>query len=1143
MFDLDIVFRKWHCNDCGISFEAPINVIPSKCSHCGGTHLTAFDTYVDGKINVEVKEKQKTRPSIENEEELKSISIPGTKSSGSKFREIDNFMSQVEEERKRELQSKYVPFQSTPETRRQIYDRTQDFRKRQKVDKERRQVIDKRMAEFTDRAGQSVNRDSSYYRIKEKILRGGSDRRKSELKTVVDNDSSLSTQERDELYRLLTPSSPYRFHEIDDYRHSFYKLKEKILRGGSDRRKSELKTAVDNDSNLDLQQREGLHRLLDGLDSSDSYTPEHAREVGDAGVCEKCGSALIRDPEGHIGCSNLACKNNIFVNTRGRKVKNAGHDVRNYAGNAYSGASRIAENAKTTGSKYSRLYGGGTKRNLKGAVNELHQLYPFDPFYREDLKKEGVNARNETNIKSDIDMIKRDAIDNFKAGKTYKEAVKEQIDTYAGYGWWDKKNDTNKGILRIQKNEVKEVIWDVYKNPHNHGITWADIDGNEDYQKAYKSTRGALGLKNSIMGKLVSHGVESNKVNMGKIAQLQSRLKELDKEEKRWQDELGNINPDDENAVSEERKAQAELEVIRAEIQETLRKIEDIEKHPELAKRMYVRGSGWLGGKKDSVKSHSKRAGGWLTKKGKGIRDGKDKAVNGAVNAYSHHKAMIFGWISTICAFIILIILYYMKVLAGSVYIPVSGWQIFIFMLLAILFEVIKTSMDTDAQSRNEAREIITLLAVLALIFTAAIRDPAVGFWTSLIFCAILSLYLLMDFYTNSALVSIVLAIVMMVVISFTAAGWMNELGVQAEKLAIQTGFAEAIETSIGAVSESMADVWLMITDPNGWYAKQEMEQNAQKDESATDRAVEITTTKITPSIVNLGDEVNLLVEVENFGNRDTTKPARDVEISVTKGENHREHFSLEGSEDEVVRYIGDLMSGTGVQEVFEITAPSDCIATFQLDVGVSYGYDVDAVADIFIIGKKRYDELVKQDKFVPEKQVAKSTSGPVSVSLMTNLPQPIPVDVGTQFSIHFGIVNTRSSSGEINATRVEIAIPTDFIPVLNDEEVYENCKLCELVDSDGTIADDSFVYYSLKEMYDGNSDTCSVNADKSLLLGGDIKIFKCVMQYDGKDDISFKKPKDLHVSMDYIYGYTKTVSFTVRKRDIDVEEDIAMCS
>ena len=875
---------------------------------------------------------------------------------------------------------------------------------------------------------------------------------------------------------------------------------------------------------------------------SNSYTPEHARGVAGAGVCERCGSPLMKDPEGHVGCSNAACRNSVFHRPGVRNFKK-------YVNKKYYNVDSSAKRGIEKGKVGSRIHGGSAKRNLKGAVNELHQLYPFDPFYREDLKKEGVNARSETNIKSDIDMIKRDAVDNFKAGKTYKEAVKDQIDTYAGYGWWDKKNDANKGILRIQKNEVKEVIWDVYKNPHNHGITWADIDGNEDYQKAYKSTRGALGLKNSIMGKLVSHGVESNKVNMGKIAQLQSRLKELDKEEKRWQNELGNIDPDDENAVSEERKAQAELEVIRAEIQETLRKIEDIEKHPELAKRMYVRGSGWLGGKKDSVKSHSKRAGGWLTKKGKGIRDGKDKAVNGAVNAYSHHKAMIFGWISTICAFIILIILYYMKVLAGSVYIPVSGWQIFIFMLLAILFEVIKTSMDTDAQSRNEAREIITLLAVLALIFTAAIRDPAVGFWTSLIFCAILSLYLLMDFYTNSALVSIVLAIVMMVVISFTAAGWMNELGVQAEKLAIQTGFAEAIETSIGAVSESMADVWLMITDPNGWYAKQEMEQNAQKDESATDRAVEITTTKITPSIVNLGDEVNLLVEVENFGNRDTTKPARDVEISVTKGENHREHFSLEGSEDEVVRYIGDLMSGTGVQEIFEIAAPpappaeGACIATFQLDVGVSYGYDVDAVADIFIIGKKRYDELVKQDKFVPEKQVAKSTSGPVSVSLMTNLPQPIPVDVGTQFSIHFGIVNTRSSSGEINASRVEIAIPTDFIPVLNDEEVYENCKLCELVDSDGTIADDSFVYYSLKEMYDGNSDTCSVNADKSLLLGGDIKIFKCVMQYDGKDDISFKKPKDLHVSMDYIYGYTKTVSFTVRKRDIDVEEDIAMCS
>ena len=871
---------------------------------------------------------------------------------------------------------------------------------------------------------------------------------------------------------------------------------------------------------------------------SDEISPEYAQEFlrscRSIGMCKRCGSAIVRDPEGHVGCSNLACRDNVFRLNKRARLRSALWNTKDSFNKNYNAAI-------ISGQKNALVHGGGTKRNIKGALNELRQL---NPHHRNDLKNTGINARNINQRNGEIGLVKRDAVDNFKAGKTYKEAVKEQIKEYSDRGFWDRKSIYNQNIPHLQKNEVKEIIWDVYKHPENYGITWADIDRNENLKNAYKSTRGAFGIKNSILGRLVNHGVESNKVNMGKISQLQSRLKDLDKEEKRWQNELGNINPDDENAENEERKAQAELDVIKAEIQETLRKIEDIEKHPELAKRMYVRGGGWLGGKRDSVKSHSKRAGGWLTTKGKGIKGAKDKAVNGAVDAYAKHKAKVVSAISFACAFFILIILYYMKVFSGAVYIPVSGWQIFIFMLLAILLEVIKSSLGTDDAGKNEAREIIFILTVLTLILTAAIRDPAVGFWTSLIFCAIISVYLLLDFYTGSALVSIVLAIAMMVIISFTAAGWMDELGVQTEKLAVQTGFAEAIETSIDSVSEGVSDVWLMITNPNAWYTKREMEQNAQKDPAASDRAVEITTAKITPSIVNLGDEINLLIEVKNFGDRDTTKPARDVEISARKIGNHQQHFELEGSTDkdaETTRYVGDIMSNTGAQEVFEIKAPpappdlGACIATFKLEAGVSYGYDVDAIGNIFIIGRERYDELVKQDKFVPEKQVAKSTSGPVSVSIMTNLPQPIPVDDGTKFSIHFGIVNTRSSNGKVNVTGTDIAIPKEFVPVEDG-----TCKLCKLPDIEG----EPFHHYSFKGLYnDDESDTCSVNADKNLLIGGDIKIFKCEMEYKGTGEIPFKKPMEVHVSIDYIYKYTKTVSFTVRKRDIDLEADIARCS
>ncbi|RLG13933.1 MAG: hypothetical protein DRN71_03935 [Candidatus Nanohalarchaeota archaeon] len=860
----------------------------------------------------------------------------------------------------------------------------------------------------------------------------------------------------------------------------------------------------------------------------DAYIPEYVREQirssKPVGICKKCGSYLIRDPEGHIGCSNLSCEDNVYQPNKGRRFSTGWNDAKS---SIKSGATKTA-----------RIQGGSIVRNVKGLKNVTR---PWG------LMAEGDDKRKEDQRPTETNIAKDDAVSNFRNGKTYKEAVKDQIDTYSSWGWWDRKDDSSKYVLHLQKNEIKKIILHVYRNPGAYGIGWDEINKNESVKKAYGSARGFLGLRGGLENQLVNRlGNWSNRANMGKIAQLQNRLGELDDEERSWRHNLDNAETEE-----EEKKYSDELKVIEAEKKDLLEKIELIEKHPELAKRLHVRGSRWLGNRKKNIKGGGRK----LVGLGKGVKDGANKAVNGAIDGYHKHKVWVAGKISTFCAFLILVILYYMKVLAHSDYIPINGWQILVFAFFAILLEVIKSSMSEDKAGENEAREIIFILALLAMVITVSIRDPSVGLWTSLIFCAIISAYLLMDFYTDSALVTIVLAIVMMVIIYFTAAGWMDTLGVETEKLAVQTGFGDAIKTSFDAIGEGASDVWLMITNPNKWYAKKEAEDNAQKDPTASDRAVEITTAKITPTIVNLGDEINLLVEIENFGDRDTTKPARDVEISAKKIGDHQKHFALEGSQDEedaeVIRYVGDIISGAGAQEAFEIKAPpvkdtdEPCIATFELETGVSYGYDVDTMGNIFIIGRKRYDELVKQDKLVQEKQVAKSTSGPVSVSIMTNLPQPIPVENGTEFSIHFGIVNTRSSGGKVNVTSVDIAIPKEFVPALKDA-AYKNCKLCHLVDSDDNpIVDESFAHYSLKGLYDGGPDTCSANPDKSLLIGGDIKIFKCVIQYNKTigDDIPFKKPMDIHVSIDYIYKYTKTVSFTVRKRDIDAEEDITKCS
>ncbi len=895
---------------------------------------------------------------------------------------------------------------------------------------------------------------------------------------------------------------------------SFTKYKQKVLRGGSDKRKSDLWTAINNDRNLTQAEKNKLYYLIYPYHAGDTYTPDHIDANKDVfGKCNRCGSPLVRDEKGRIICSNAACSAHYLNKQTGVKYDTTAME---YIASAKTGDNWVSKSA--------RKASGSIARGLRDSI--------YDP---NKMRRDGVHARENIHKREEeFEKVEKEAVTQFESGYTYKDAVKNLLAKHSD--WWKNNPKTeqtqDRYIIYPQKNEIKAIIWDVYNHPGKHGISQQKIYASPTLKSAQDSVRGIAGA----IGRMkIGVGNWSNRSNMGKVSNLQERLKVLDSERTSLENKLKGSA--DEISI---KKYSALLEVKDYEIKETLKKIELIEEHPELVKRNARK----------------------LVGLGKGVKDGANKAVNGAVNGYSKHKAKIAGAISTICAFLILFLLLWMKVVGNSAYIPVSWAQIIVFMFFALLLEVIKSSMSEDKAGENEAREIIFILAVLALIITAAIKDPAVGFWTSLIFCAIISAYLLMDFYTDSALVSIVLAIVMMVVIYFTAAGWMDELGVQTEKLAVQTGFAEAIETSIGAVREGASDVWLMITNPNGWYAKKEMEQNAQKDPAASDRAVEITTAKITPSIVNLGDEINLLVEIENFGNRDTTKPARDVEISAKKTGNHQAHFALEDLQDEedaeVIRYVGDIISGAGAQEVFEIKAPpvkdtdEPCIATFKLEAGVSYGYDVDTMGKIFIIGRKRYDELVKQDQFVQEKQVAKSSSGPVSVSIMTNLPQPIPVETGKEFSIHFGIVNTRSSNGEVNVTNVDIAIPKEFVPAL-DKGTYKNCKLCQLVDSDNNpIADDSFAHYSFKGLYcepkDIKNGKCAddclpTGPSKDLVVSGDTKIFKCEMKYDGTEDIPFKKPTDIHVSIDYIYKYTKTVSFTVRKRDIDLEEDITKCS
>ncbi|MHA1879021.1 MAG: hypothetical protein ACTSYG_01370, partial [Candidatus Heimdallarchaeota archaeon] len=98
----------------------------------------------------------------------------------------------------------------------------------------------------------------------------------------------------------------------------YYRLKEKIQRGGSNMQKSDLKMAVDNERNLSKKEKDELYNLIYNQ-NFDTLIPNYPQGVKSTdGICKLCGSPLVREPGGHIGCSNAACRDSIYSKSKSR---------------------------------------------------------------------------------------------------------------------------------------------------------------------------------------------------------------------------------------------------------------------------------------------------------------------------------------------------------------------------------------------------------------------------------------------------------------------------------------------------------------------------------------------------------------------------------------------------------------------------------------------------------------------------------------------------------------------------------------------------------------------------------------------------------------------------------------------------------
>ncbi len=330
-------------------------------------------------------------------------------------------------------------------------------------------------------------------------------------------------------------------------------------------------------------------------------------------------------------------------------------------------------------------------------------------------------------------------------------------------------------------------------------------------------------------------------------------------------------------------------------------------------------------------------------------------------------------------------------------------------------------------------------------------------------------------------------------------------------------------------------------------------------------QALEITDVSIWPGTVYVGDTANLVVEVENYGKKD----AENAEIYVKVDKDDLGHISVRGYDDEegkALRYVGDVLSGTTARHAFSVGAPSDCVGTFKLTCGVSYGYEVVAIGDIVVISKERFDELRRERKMRPTRHVTISGGGPVSVNVQTDKDKPIPIhfadEVGdgagthTEVQVHVTVHDHRSSSGTLRLTDMIVKLPKGF-KIHEDANEEDTGKYCDLVEYPGR-NDDDYEYYHVKafagdycagyigELTNGESDVKENGDGKdycNVLKGW--RTFMCDMMYLPSEAVDLSSPRHLPFQVDvgYVYSSEKKVSFGVGTRSVDDDEKLKMCS
>ncbi len=357
--------------------------------------------------------------------------------------------------------------------------------------------------------------------------------------------------------------------------------------------------------------------------------------------------------------------------------------------------------------------------------------------------------------------------------------------------------------------------------------------------------------------------------------------------------------------------------------------------------------------------------------------------------------------------------------------------------------------------------------------------------------------------YGQVVILIIVLIIFMLLAPILNA--WVPIAGNAAQNVNTQFGMGEKTEGTFSAISDGIANIWLMLTDPTEWAANKDAKKGKQEGDAL---ALEITSVKVMPQTVMPEDEYTMMFELKNLGKNEATtvKVGARVDARALK---HGSYIINSNLNDDKTAWmylpVDDVYPQEQRFESFDIVAPN-CAGTFTTTAYVEYSYNAIATTNLELINRDYYDELLRHNKLQFKDQLSTSSAGPFKLTIRTQYPQPIPITKTAgevnPFKIYFNAINERDGDAYIN--NITVQLPEGIEPT-------DSCDLVQLGDTD--------IHYIKKEVWDKKAQCVEKN---------DMTSFSCEVKYVN-NDITTEKTLFLKTGLNYTFTYDKSTTNTVK--------------